>query len=202
MNSEPGLHELIHQIGNGDPSAIEAIHDRIRRPLMRYLQNRYSPPLVHEDVEDVVQYTFIQILLYAWSYRGDYNEASAKKWIFDIARHRALRLIKITKITSSYVRLEDDSNDISEEEENGMSGRQFVSAENTEEQALNEIFIQEVGIYAETLSDRERTIVSMRTKESTLEEIGETFRLSKPRISQILNGIVRTARRHFGLDES
>jgi RNA polymerase sigma factor (sigma-70 family) len=203
MNNEPGLHELIHQIGDGDPSAIEAIHDRMRRPLQRYLQSRYSPPLEPEDVEDVVQYTFIQIFLYARTYRGAHNEASAKKWIHDIARHRAIRLMKVAKLTSTYISFEnDDENDKNDGEKGIMLPAQFVSSESTEDQALNAILIQEVSLYASTLSDRERDIIAMRTRDLKLNEIGENFRLSKPRISQILNGIVRNARRRFGMDES
>ena len=201
MNNDPGLHDLIHQIGNGDPSAIEALHDRMRRPLMRYLYNRYSPPLQQEDIEDVIQYTLIQVLLYACSYKGEHNEASARKWIFDIARNRALRLIKITKATSAHISLDDDQNDKNDEGTSNLSGIQFVASDNTEDQALDAIFIQEVSLYAGTLSERERSIIAMRVEELTIEEIGENFRLSKPRISQILHGIVRNARHRFGMDE-
>lgn len=201
MNNEPDLHDIIHRIGNGDPSAIEAIYDRMRRPLMRYLCNRYSPPLVHEDIEDVIQYTFIQVLLYAQSYRGAHNEASAKKWVFDIARNRAMRLMKISKAASAHISLDDEQNEKDDEGTSNLSGIQFEASENTEDQALDAIFIQEVNLYASALSDRERAIIGMRIEELTLEEIGENFRLSKPRISQILHGIVRNARHRFGIDE-
>ena len=200
MNNEPVLHELIHQIGNGDSLAIEALYDKMRRPLLRYLQNRFVPPLEDDDLEDIVQFTFIQIFLHASSYRGVHDEASARKWMFGIARNRAFRTVEVAGRTVSFTSLEKDLSD-GDEDERRLFAAQLVSPENTEEQAFDELLIQEIRTYIETLPERERKIMINRMEKSTLAEIGRNVRLTKPRINQILNGILRDMRRHFGPDQ-
>ncbi len=89
MRYKHDLHDLLHRIGNGDPLALEELESAIRQPLIRYLVNQFSPKLSNYDIEDSIQFTLIQIWRYASDYRGLHNDASARRLIFKIAKHRS-----------------------------------------------------------------------------------------------------------------
>src|SRR5690242_14017319 len=104
------LHDLLHRIADRDALALAELDLAIRQPLLRYLTNRFSPNLSNDDAEDVIQYTLIQIWRYAPTYRGRNSGSSARRWIFDIAKNRSLRVLKSQAI--GLISMNDD----------GMSG--------------------------------------------------------------------------------
>ncbi len=200
MNNDPGLHDLIRQIGNGDPLALEALIAKISEPLRRSLSNRFIPPLTREDIEDVVQYTFIKVYFHARSYKGTFNNASARNWIFSIARHMAIRMGQLAKSHPVYLSLDEEWHKKEDGDEPSL-GITPVSPDNTEEQAIDLILLEEFRKYFRTLPEREQEILRMKIDDFNLDQIGRRFQLSKARISQILTGIAREARDHLGLDE-
>ncbi len=197
MNYDPGLHNLIRQIGNGDTSALERLIAEIGESLGRYLSNRYMPPLTREDIEDVVEITFIKVYLNARSYKGIFKNASAKNWIFSIARNLAIRLVHSGPVSLSL----DDEKHKKEDGGEPSAGILLVSTDNTEDQALDLYLLKEFRNYVQALPEREREILKMRIDDLSLDQIAAHFQVSKARISQILTGIVRNARNYFGVDE-
>jgi RNA polymerase sigma factor (sigma-70 family) len=196
MRYKHDLHDLLHRIGNGDPLALEELDSAIRQPLMRYLVNQFSPKLSNDDIEDIIQFTLIQIWRYAPDYRGLHNDASARRLIFKIAKHRSWRILKFQR--NGLVSLDDEGKSSGKSEHHSKTKRQYASSDNTENLALKNLVWREVGSLIETLSDQEKTVFRLRMEQGfTMDEIGMKVKRSKPRVKQILDSILLKIRTYY-----
>lgn len=196
MRYKHDLHDLLHRIGNGDPLALEELDSAIRQPLIRYLVNQFSPKLSNDDIEDIIQFTLIQIWRYASDYRGLHNDASARRLIFKIAKHRSWRILKSQR--SGLVSLDDEGKNKGKSEHHSKTKRQYASSDNTEDLALKNLIWREVGSLIETLSDQEKAVFHLRMEQGlTMDEIGMKVERSKPRVKQILDSIMLKIRAYY-----
>jgi RNA polymerase sigma factor (sigma-70 family) len=196
MRYKHDLHDLLHRIGNGDPLALEELESAIRQPLKRYLINQFSPKLSEDDIEDIIQFTLIQIWRYASEYRGLHNDASARRLIFKIAKHRSWRILKSQR--NGLISLDDERIDNGKNEQRSKAERQYVSNENTEDAALKKLIWREVGLLLETLPDHEKAVFRLRMEQGlTMDEIGVKVERSKPRVKQILDSILLKIRTFY-----
>lgn len=196
MRYKHDLHDLLHRIGNGDLLALEDLESAIRQPLKGYLINQFSPKLSGDDIEDVIQFTLIQIWRYAPDYRGLHNEASARRLIFKIAKHRSLRILKSQSIGS--ISLDDERKANGRNERCSKTGDQYLSSDNTEDMALKNLVWREVGLLIETLPDHEKAVFFLRMEQGlTMDQIGMKVKRSKPRVKQILDSILSKIRAYY-----
>lgn len=196
MRYKHDLHDLLHRIGNGDRQALEELDSIIRQPLTGYLVNQFSPKLSGDDFEDIIQFTLIQIWRYASSYRGMYNESSARRLIFKIAKHRALRILKSQK--KGLISLDDERKGNGRNKQRSKTDYPYVSSDNTEDLALRNLIWQEVRLLIESLPDHEKTVFRLRMEQGlTMDEIGLKVERSKPRIKQILDSILLKIRTYY-----
>jgi len=196
MRYKHDLHDLLHRIGNGDPLALEELDSAIRQPLMRYLVNQFSPKLSNDDIEDIIQFTLIQIWRYAPDYRGLHNDASARRLIFKIAKHRSWRILKFQR--NGLVSLDDEGKSSGKSEHHSKTKRQYASSDNTENLALKNLVWREVGSLIESLSDQEKAVFRLRMEQGfTMDEIGMKVKRSKPRVKQILDSILLKIRTYY-----
>jgi RNA polymerase sigma-70 factor (ECF subfamily) len=201
------LHELVKMIGNGDPTAFDALYERMRQPLVKKLMWNYTRSLTKEDAEDIVQNTFIKITQYASRYNGLHTDASAKSWIYKIASSEAIKTIKTNKRLSNS--MDDESGYHSERNSavpdgsrrsNGSTqeGRRFV-----EEHAEKSISLKNVSSSIKNLTVEEQKMLTLRFEDQlTFEEIGHEIGRTKPRAKQIIDGLVEKIRKAIGVDPS
>lgn len=188
MIKATGLHALILQIAQGSDVAFETLYNSMHAPLSRYVASKFSGQLSQTDIEDITQYTFLQILLRANTYRGKHTDNSAKKWIFTIARNRAFKVLKI--LSTLPVSMEAYRPNASEPDLPALE-YEFPAQDNTEKEAINTLLIETVIRICTSLSRRDREMLVMRFEEKrTLKEIGNRYNLSSPRIKQIVDHIL------------
>jgi RNA polymerase sigma factor (sigma-70 family) len=193
MKWDANLHKTLKQIGSGDSSALESLVKQIRRPLTNYLMKKYSTSLVEEDINDAVQYTIEQIWRQAGAYRGSYNNASAKKWIFTIADRHCWKLIEASR---KYPHISLDAYADGRENQDSQHDQSIYeygipAPEDTAYSAETLLFWQEVKLYVNSLSEKERIVfLSWFEQGLNMREIGLKIRRSKPRVKQILDGIL------------
>jgi len=132
--------ELVEAAQTGDPRAFEALMDRYKTRLLRYL----SPYLRDAgDTEDVVQETFIQAYLGLNGFRGD---SSFSTWLFRIGINIAKRSLvrnrrRLPRVTE-FVRDTGGSQQYAEVEtdydtpETRMENKQFIELLHTTLDAL------------------------------------------------------------------
>lgn len=196
MRYKHDLHDLLHRIGNEDRQALEEMASILRQPLTGYLVNQFSPKLSGDDFEDIIQFTLIQIWRYASSYRGVHNEASAKRLIFKIAKHRALRILKSQK--KGLISLDDERKGNGRNKQSSKTDYPYVSSDNTEDLALRNLIWQEVRLLIESLPDHEKAVFRLRMEQGlTMDEIGMKVERSKPRVKQILDSILVKIRTYY-----
>ena len=112
MKESKSLNDLILSIGDGDPSAFEALYNKMSGPLYNRVLMRYGSILGEQDAEDVIHNTLLKIYQYAPRYRGAYNDKGARKWIYKIIRTQAMRMVRAKqRVLISIDDSEDDTND-------------------------------------------------------------------------------------------
>ncbi len=207
MIHHPSLHELIRMTGNGDPSAFDTLCARMRQPLLRQILWRYSPTLTKEDAEDVIQNTFIKVLLHASDYGGAHDEASAKNWIFTIARREALKVIATSN--RSPVSLDglreyghESDDDPAVPERSVLSSDLNWEGEGTvENRTARAGILERIFSSIQRLSVEERRMLVLRFGyEYTFEDLGKDIGRSKPRAKQIIDGLIERMRNALGKD--
>jgi DNA-directed RNA polymerase specialized sigma24 family protein len=86
---------LVEQIEVGSERAFEALVDRHREPLLEFCRRMLGS---REDAEDIVQQTF----LVAWSeIRRAQSPRAVRPWLYGIARHRCLTLLRARRVRSA-----------------------------------------------------------------------------------------------------
>jgi RNA polymerase sigma factor (sigma-70 family) len=182
------LHTLILRIAQGDEASFEALYDQMNTQVSGYLASNFRRQLAPKDVEDIMQYTFLQIWRKANTYRGKHTNSSAKKWVYTIARNRAYKVVKALKSVPISIEAYYRSND---NEDKSAHEYEFPSTDHTENEALEILMSNKVVELCRELTKREKDILIMRfEKNRTLREIGKDYSLSSPRIKQIIDGIL------------
>jgi RNA polymerase sigma-70 factor (ECF subfamily) len=154
--------ELVRRFREGDVLAFEAILEKYSQPIhnftLRMLGNR-------DDAEDATQQTFIQAYE---SLPGARPEAPLRPWLYQVARHKAIDLIRRRRsVALSTLEREDDDHpsfDITDDE---------PLPDAVYEHAELQQFLQEAIL---TLPVRTREVVVMRyVGELTFAEIGQSL---------------------------
>lgn len=191
MNAGSGLHILILQSAQGDSGAKAELAEMIRLPLTRYLFEHFSSSLDEEDVHEIINQSILLIYLYANTYRGQHQDASAWGWATKIARSQALKWIKVQKRIDRFPDSDDDDNPDNDGE--GQLDALFFRAqaafvtESVEDQALEQVLLDQVIKFIHTLSMRERLIIYWHyALEMTQDEIAQRIHVTKSRVNQIL----------------
>ena len=207
MTENQSLHELIRMIGNGDPTAFDALYARMRQPLVTKLMWNYRHSLTKEDAEDIVQNTFIKITQYASRYNGLHTEASAKSWMYKIAFSEAIKIINVSKRLSSSI---DDESGTHSERNSAVpdgsrrsSGSTQEGKRSVEEHAEKSISLKKVSSSVKRMTVEEQKMLTLRFEdEFTFEQIGKEIGRTKPRAKQIIDGLVGRIRKAIGAEPS
>lgn len=87
----PGLESVVQQVQNGNTEAYALVIQRFQKPVYVYCSYLLGS---HEEAEDAVQDIFIR----AYQHIGRYiNSVSFSAWLYKIAYHHCLNLIKTRK---------------------------------------------------------------------------------------------------------
>jgi RNA polymerase sigma factor (sigma-70 family) len=198
MKDFSGWDRLIRQTSSGNLSAFEELYDAIQHYIPRHLSRKF-PSLPSEEIEDIAQYTSLQVYRNAARYRGPRGDPSAVKWISGIARHRAMHILETLEWIGGSLDEPRRSND--GENDAGLNSRvdMLRASENTEQDADRVICHANFQKYLQQrFGSRDAEIVRLRIDEyRTLEEIGKMMGISKVRVKQILDTIMKQARKDF-----
>ncbi len=85
---------LLHKVANHEPSAVERLFADFETTVSKYVCHTVSD-INEEDLQDVVQETFIGVLRSAKDYRGD---SSLSTWILRIAHYKAIDALRRRKV--------------------------------------------------------------------------------------------------------
>ena len=83
--------QLLKEVARGDPDALEALYQNHRKGIMA---TAYAAVRDDRLAEDVLQETMLYIWRHAAEYLYDHNP---KAWIYTIARHKAVDLLRRNK---------------------------------------------------------------------------------------------------------
>jgi RNA polymerase sigma factor (sigma-70 family) len=206
VTENPSLHNLIQMMGNGDPTAFNTLYTTMRQPLCKKLLWKYRSSLTKEDVEDIVQNTFVKVQLYASRYNGLHNDASAKNWIYKIANSEALKIISMNRRLSNTI---DDHGDgypsertsAVPESNRHSSGSTQEGRHSVEEHVDRSMTLKELTAHVKSLPPEEQRMLARRFEDQyTFEQIGDEIGRTKPRAKQIIDGLVCKIRRSMGLE--
>lgn len=209
MEKNDSLHNLLLRLGNGDPSAFDALYVRMREPLCNKILSKYGSTLSMEDAEDAVQNAFIRIKHHASGYNGKYNEASAHKWLNTIVFHEAFKMVEASKRIS--ISLDDDKDgtyDFAQNKDAVPEGSPYKSdlyregSRSVEDHAERAILLGKVLAGAQQcLTVEEMRLLSMRFSfEYTFEQIGCEIGKTKVRAKQIIDALIERIRKSIGVD--
>lgn len=202
MRDKSSLHDLLKQIGDGDITAFELLHDRMRQRLCNKVTWQYRK-LTQEDAEDIVQNAFVNIALHANQYQGMRDDASAQAWMRQIVFHEASKFMKANK---NLMNMPDDENGYPADSSRAVPGgshRGFGSTQEgrraVEDQVERKILLDGIFSSAKKLSEKEQNVFNMRFKEErTFDEIGQKIGRTKPRAKQIVDGLTAKIRKALG----
>ena len=201
------LHDLIRMTGNGDQSAHKDLYLKMRQPVMKHVLSKYGDKLAEEDAEEIMHITFIKVTQYASRYNGAYEDASARNWIYKIARSEALKMIKAQE--KVWNMLDDprkfDSNSDNDraflERSLQLSDKHWEGEFSVEERVSRTTILEKILASIQRLSTAERNMLALRYEhEYTLEQIGHQIGRTKPRVKQIIDGLVDRIRKSAGVD--
>ncbi len=177
-----GLHGLIRCIAQdkADEETFTAFARCIWQRLTPRLRQRYHY-LRDEDIEDIIQYTIMQVLRFAKSYRGRHGNESAWAWVSRIAHRRA---------EGPYRARYENTLLWDDEKLDARPGR----AEDDPD-SPRRVDRQMWDAFRPTLDAREQAILEAHFRGASLKEIARTHGISAPRVHQILQNIIRKARK-------
>jgi RNA polymerase sigma factor (sigma-70 family) len=185
------LHTLILRIAKGDETSFEILYDQMNEQVSKHIASKFRRQLRPRDVEDIMQYTFLQVWRKAGSYRGKHTNNSAKSWIYTIARNRASKVSKSMGTMPISIESDYSYRPTDHKDSPSVHERKFSSSDNTENEAFDKLMSSRVIEMCKKLPQRDRDMLIMRFEERrTFKEIGKNHNLSSPRIKQIIDGIL------------
>jgi RNA polymerase sigma factor (sigma-70 family) len=162
---------LLEQAREGDERAFEALVDRYRGPLLRFIQRLLKD---EEEACDVLQLVFLQLYTSLATLRTD---SSPKGWLFQVARNRCLDELR-TRQRRHMVYLSVLERERSEEE---LSPLEFIRDSQPLPEEIAERFDLQCTLHRAmlALSPKSRSIVHLRcSSDLTFSEIGRMLDLS------------------------
>lgn len=203
MTENQSLHDLILQVQNGDPIALDAVYTRIGPRLFKFIRSRFSSTLTKEDVEDVVHNTIVKVQSHAHQYRGP----NAQAWINSIAKREAYHMVQaIRKLPYS---LDDLSHETDGEEDRStlpeesplLRDPDWEGEDTVEDRAIRSGAMKDVRRKADQLSADEQEVLRQRYDEkATYDEIGRRMGRSKVRAKQKHDGALSKIRKILRFD--
>ena len=161
---------LVDLVRAGSDPAFEAIVERYRRALMRYV-SRLLPP---ERAEDVVQQSFVKA--YEAMHRGS-AELNLKPWLYRIAHNSALNALR----------------------DRGLGHAELSEAidgvERPDQAFERSVGLRELVVAVQALPERQRSAILLREMEGrSYEEIAAALGVSDGAVRQLLNRARNTLR--------
>jgi RNA polymerase sigma factor (sigma-70 family) len=154
---------LVDLVRAGSDPAFEAIVERYRRALMRYV-SRLLPP---ERAEDVVQQSFVKA--YEAMHRGS-AELNLKPWLYRIAHNSALNALRDRGL--GHVELSDAIDGV----------------ERPDQAFERSVGLRELVVAVQALPERQRSAILLREMEGrSYEEIAAALGVSDGAVRQLLN---------------
>jgi len=208
VNKPTGLHILIRNSAGGDHHAQTELYERVSQPLVKHVLNRYGNSLQEEDAWEIMHQTVLQMYINASHFAGIYNEVSAWSWAYSIARNQALKWIRISRRTEPIldIRRENLEREQFDDEEalfeiviseNNRTG----SKDALEIDVIEKLIWKAVYLCILQLEPKDRELLDLRyARGYTLEEIAQIHHITKPRVHQRLDRIIRILRKAAQLD--
>lgn len=160
---------LLHEVANHEPSAVERLFAEFESTVSRYVCHTV-PDINEEDLQDVVQETFIGILRSAKDYRGD---SSLSTWILRIAHYKAIDALRRRKVVE---RREETI-------ENMSSDEVLFAGDASADVADNVVNAQEVLLIRKALSllpdDQKQAITLRYVMGMRVDDVAETMKVSR-----------------------
>jgi RNA polymerase sigma factor (sigma-70 family) len=194
-------------LGDGDPSAFAALYMEMRQSLVDHILWQYSPTLSEVDAEDIIHNTFLVIHQHASRFRGAHNNASARSWMYKIARSEAMKMIKVMKRTDSL----DGLCELDGRSENGpavperslLSDLNWKGEDSAENRAMNKTILEKAVSSIRKFPVEDQALLGMRfVEECTFDQIGQHIGRTKPRAKQRHDGLIAKLRKALGVDPS
>ena len=193
MMEAPTLHDLILQIAKGDEASFRTLYDQMYPLILNYLRGKYGRSLGEKDFEDICQHTFIQVWFHAKKYRGKHTDASARQWMFTIAKNEALKLLRTMRHLQSSLDTVFSDSDFSDNDFSNLKHTLFPSLlPSPEDEAIQSVLIEKIIILCKRFPKREQDIFKMRfLHRYTFAQIGKKNGLTAPRVKQIVDQILK-----------
>ena len=154
---------LVDLVRAGSDPAFEAIVERYRRALMRYV-SRLLPP---ERAEDVVQQTFVKAYE---AMRRDAAELNLKPWLYRIAHNGALNALRDRAL--GHAELDD----------------RIDGVERPDQALERTLGLRELVVAVQALPERQRNAILLRELEGrSYEEIADALGVTDGAVRQLLN---------------
>jgi RNA polymerase sigma factor (sigma-70 family) len=201
VNDSPGLHELIKGVAGKDELSKQELFSVTEQPLIRHITKHFGSIFTQDDIREIYNQAYMQILIKAQSYRGDHGDASAWQWAYKIARSQAHKWLRACKRLVDVSVDTDNMCTLTEEERLTLFARRTDpewigrTIYEIEDQAFERILVDQMRECYELLTPRERLVVHLyHFMDMTLEEIAHQLGVTRTRIHQVLHGAYKKCR--------
>lgn len=162
--------DLLKKIGKGDKESMTTFAEIYTPKLVEYIKSRFSSVLAKEDIQDIVQQTFLSVFMNADKFKSD-SEQSARNWVYAIAGNQALKWVEVMKRANVEGILQDkfDWKDI----ENKIAMPNF------------------------DFTQQEKEIMRLISEGYSLKEIADELGISPPRVAQRFSLILNKMRENL-----
>lgn len=160
---------LIRRVANGDDDAVRELFEEYEVKVSRYVCH-VVPDINEEDLQDVIQETFIGALKSAKDYRG---ESALTTWLLRIANYKAIDSLRRRRVID---KREETIENMSSDEITFIGA---VSAD-VEEDVVNE---QDIALVRRALaklpSDQRQAITLRYVNQLSVDEVAQAMKVSR-----------------------
>lgn len=160
---------LIRRVANGDDDAVRELFEEYEVKVSRYVCH-VVPDINEEDLQDVIQETFIGALKSARDYRG---ESALTTWLLRIANYKAIDSLRRRRVID---KREETIENMSSDEITFIGA---VSAD-VEEDVVNE---QDIALVRRALaklpSDQRQAITLRYVNQLSVDEVAQAMKVSR-----------------------
>ena len=192
MNITSGLHVLVLQTASGDAQAQADLAELVHPALTRYVSRRFGSEFDEEDVQEIVSQSILTIYIHARSYRGRFQDPSAWRWAYKIARSQAQKWIKAQNKLVRFPEMDGSQGTDDEFVVNAFLVKHKIELveDGVEDQALERILSEQVADFIRHLNLRDQHILYWYyVQQITLDEIAQKIQVTRPRVHQLLQSI-------------
>jgi RNA polymerase sigma-70 factor (ECF subfamily) len=162
-------HNLLREVAQNEPGAVERLFAAYETTISRYVCHTV-PDITEDDLEDVVQETFIGVLRSAKDYRGD---SSLSTWILRIAHYKAIDALRRRKVVEKR----------EETIENMSSDEVFFIGDASADVEDDVVNAQEVLLIRKALNllpaDQKQAIILRYVVGMRVDDVAETMKVSR-----------------------